>query len=576
MASPTSNRDSLQVPPPFLETKPVTEEPSQPQKHDEFPFTASDHPLETSASPSYESEKPKSPKASEVLQPVPEPTTTNPVDLPPAPAESKEIETAPKEPEMPATEPTKPVEELPAKNASPEQHETAPVIAPAEPKQPEVAPLSMTESHTEQAPERVSEPESKPAPATVPQFTLSRKDKLRILFLLYADVSEESGASSLKQRQFYRLLCDSKLIEDPRVGRSKVEVLFKTCVGRKDMTFDDFAASILKLAEFSYRDLFLAQKAQAAEKIIAEHLLPLYEQLARTDDKGQDQSILATIQKLIYDKSVKVVLNSAVPALQTMYRSYIGTNMIAARNEEQVLRQITKDLFFLLHDVDLFQSNFVPRQTVALMLNLLVSTPNELITHNTEDPKVFYDESAECGATFTFGRFVVFVFWAAVVGFDAMNQQQKFGSAKYSQSGKSHLLSPTIIEKVFYLLSKMEFSKGLYKRHPHSPHSFVPPVEIIKEFVKHNPWNARPTEETKDAGPAENDAEVSDCTEKLQRLFLSYCPVSATSNTNMMPMYKYLAFLKDCGIVDNKVAALPVSATESTTTGNFPWTKRSS
>ncbi len=63
--------------------------------------------------------------------------------------------------------------------------------------------------------------------------------------------------------------------------------------------------------------------------------------------------------------------------------------------------------------------------------------------------------------------------------------------------------------------------------------------------------SARGEEETKlrtrEAEPERIAIEM--CTDKLQRLFMWYCSISDNSNTNKMPMSKFMTFLKDSGII---------------------------
>jgi len=45
------------------------------------------------------------------------------------------------------------------------------------------------------------------------------------------------------------------------------------------------------------------------------------------------------------------------------------------------------------------------------------------------------------------------------------------------------------------------------------------------------------------------ETQLSECTERLQRIFMTYCAVNTNSNTNKMPCFKFVTLLKDCGFI---------------------------
>jgi hypothetical protein len=55
------------------------------------------------------------------------------------------------------------------------------------------------------------------------------------------------------------------------------------------------------------------------------------------------------------------------------------------------------------------------------------------------------------------------------------------------------------------------------------------------------------------------------CTDKLQRLFMWYCSISDNSNTNKMPLSKFILFLKDAGTIagTRDVAGTQISITDA-------------
>jgi hypothetical protein len=72
----------------------------------------------------------------------------------------------------------------------------------------------------------------------------------------------------------------------------------------------------------------------------------------------------------------------------------------------------------------------------------------------------------------------------------------------------------------------------------------VPQQEILTELIRRNPLTLESEEKAVNLEEQERIA-VEMCTDKLQRIFIWYCSVNDNSNTNKMPLYKFLMFLKD-------------------------------
>ncbi len=64
-----------------------------------------------------------------------------------------------------------------------------------------------------------------------------------------------------------------------------------------------------------------------------------------------------------------------------------------------------------------------------------------------------------------------------------------------------------------------------------------------------------PSEENKE------ETQLKECTERLQRIFMEYCTVSANSNTNKMPCFKFVSLLKDSGLLKGVVKTSTVLTT---------------
>jgi len=140
-----------------------------------------------------------------------------------------------------------------------------------------------------------------------------------------------------------------------------------------------------------------------------------------------------------------------------------------------------------------------------------------------------------------------------------------------------------VLEKVFFLLAKMELSSGFLNVTKNAPksyssqHSLIPPPKILSKLIINNPLAvkeehkyctsfivtliATQEEEEKPGNDPVKSQRTSEqeriaiemCTDKLQRLFMWYCSISDNSNTNKMPMSKFMSFLKDAGLLSGSV-----------------------
>lgn len=255
-----------------------------------------------------------------------------------------------------------------------------------------------------------------------------KKEKLRTLFLRYAEVSSETGIPSIKPRQFVKLLQDAGLLEnDSKLTKSRAEIIYssQTKSKRGFMTFDTFLACLLKIAETAYPELIHEKKSKAVEQVISQHFLTLQDRLAlqsvelHSASRGKNAAeVVATMSSIQYDNSVKELLVSLLPVLKDIYDVYFGNSFKVAKDYKQIAQLATKQLIAFLRDFDVTK-NFVQKQSALVMLENLVHTPDDRLTNSKEVASVFGDLSQDYGCYFTLSRFFVFLLCIAVTGFDA-------------------------------------------------------------------------------------------------------------------------------------------------------------
>eukprot|EP00826_Nyctotherus_ovalis_P063142 TRINITY_DN9234_c0_g2_i1.p1 TRINITY_DN9234_c0_g2~~TRINITY_DN9234_c0_g2_i1.p1 ORF type:complete len:647 (+),score=157.05 TRINITY_DN9234_c0_g2_i1:143-2083(+) len=356
----------------------------------------------------------------------------------------------------------------------------------------------------------------------------SRREKLSLIFLSYAEVMEESGASVMKLTPFVKLLTASKVL-DESFNKTKAEILFKASTAKCQMDFNTFMTAMVRVGEAKYKEF---PKDRAAEEVVTRHLLPLYSSLCKSDSQP-----LSALAKLVLDPDAKLVLNSVAETLLLVYKEYAGDGV-----DREGMRSVVKNVFTVLRDFDLLKSNALTKQGIVLMVYLLVNTAEESLT-NVKGTEVLMDPRLKCGSVFTFGRFIVFLYWFALVGLDVWKQADQ----QYTPA-----------EKVYYLLARMQFSKGLCKRQPRCIASLTPSPDTIKGIIRRNPCKDKPSLSINSA------IEIPDeYVERLKQVFTTYCPVSVGCSKSKMPLYTYLSLLKDCGVVGGESGKGKISTTEA-------------
>jgi len=397
--------------------------------------------------------------------------------------------------------------------------------------------------------------------------TNSKKERLKSLFWKYAEISDETGATYLKSRNYVKLLTDCKIIDNIHLTKSKAEVTFSAAAGRKGMTFEAFFSTLVRLAELRYNEIFIENKALALEQIVNKHLLILSD-ISKEESIGIQDSQLYL--GLVYDIGVKSMLNSVYQVIKDIYEGYFAGPFKKARSMEQISQITSKQLLTFVREFDLLKNNYLSKQTVMSMLNSLINTPEDNLTNNNEDPDIFFTNSndKENMQFLTFGRFFIFLFWTAVVGFETT----KADSMQYSNA-----------EKVYFLLAKMELSKGfadlskIYFKHYATPHSLLPSQTIINKIVINNPLYLRASSPNKNLTSVSNaeiiersikkhqyspsldtenenteqkiEKQVSEYTEKLQKLFMKHSSINANSNTNKMTCFKFIGLLRSYDLI---------------------------
>eukprot|EP00826_Nyctotherus_ovalis_P002691 TRINITY_DN10542_c0_g4_i1.p1 TRINITY_DN10542_c0_g4~~TRINITY_DN10542_c0_g4_i1.p1 ORF type:complete len:543 (-),score=104.57 TRINITY_DN10542_c0_g4_i1:333-1961(-) len=400
-------------------------------------------------------------------------------------------------------------------------------------------------------------------PDNLPTLHPSKRIRMHRLFLRYAELVEEAGQFFMKSRQYTRLLTDSGIFDiTSRFNKANANLTY-TALAKKQkfgINFTLFLNCFFKIAETLYPELAKEKRSNAFNHLIKEKVLPFQERVCDSRSANYQSiggmSIVAS--NLVYDSAVKELMSYSITTLRSIY----DTNFIELMKTEEndAIELAAKKLIAFLKDFDLLPQ-FIQKQSAIMLLDELLNMAGDQLTNCGE--YVFDDPAQDCGAYFTFSRFLVLLFWISAIGFDS----KKSNPEEYSSS-----------EKLYCLLMKMEGSKGFAAMCKHLNKNLtivkaeqVPPRLIVssadkcirraKQGKKLKLHIESEAVSLMEAMSEEEKMVMKDCKERLKQIFMWYCSLTESGNENKMTLTKLLLFTKDAGVL---VDSLEIPESKST------------
>ena len=351
----------------------------------------------------------------------------------------------------------------------------------------------------------------------------SKKDKLKTLFMKYAEISSDNGMGYLKSRHYINLLKKSKIIDDKKLTKSKAEIIFMSNAGRKEMNFESFFKSLITLAETKYPTM---DNERAIKELSEKYLFPLCKDFISTD-----------FRQLVYEGGIKNILNSVYYTLERLYTFYFADHFKEAQSMEQVDQITSKQVLAFIKDFDIIKNYTLSKQLIINMLDILLSVPEVELTNNSKDHDVLYSEASGPEVTnyLTLGRFFILLFWIAVVGTKEHDNKVK----------------------LIYLLRKMQISKGFAEFSKKSCKTHSMPLTLIPIDEIINPPDKKLLELALSKDLEESKEGHLECMRALQKLFISYSSI-VSSNINKITWFKFTNLLKDCGVIKGIHSQVPI------------------
>jgi len=297
----------------------------------------------------------------------------------------------------------------------------------------------------------------------------------------YSDISDETGISRLNSRNFLKMLKDANLL-DNNLTSCKVDIVYCECNSKKEKVFgfEQFLNSIIKLAEIKFYPEFNQQREEYSMLLIRKYLIPLSEKYLLIDDSSKLNINSKDNNNLFsYDTNVKTILNSIYPILKDIYEIHFFNQMKKAKTNADLAKITPKLLVTFMRDFEISPA-LINKQKALAFLDFIVKSDQEIEKYfNLSDIFVVIKNKngthvqMDCGIHFTLSRFFLFLTWTAVSVFEGLTF-----NVEYSVS-----------EKLFFLLTKMELSKGFsnltksYTGSSGNKYSLIPPAQVLAEVI---------------------------------------------------------------------------------------------
>ena len=250
-------------------------------------------------------------------------------------------------------------------------------------------------------------------------------------------------------------------------------------------------------------------------------------------------------------------MDNATKGLKKIYNVYFSK--VNKVDRDKIVEYIVKQLIAFLEDFELIGS-YIQQQTAIIILDQLMNTDDEELTNSTKVKNVLNIE--DYGIYFTLARFFVFIYWVALIGFEA----NRANPDDYNS-----------VEKLYYLLGTMQESKGFIGicKYFNVDIKLLKPSITIDNYMEKNPLNLK----SKKAQLAANKEgilinyiemesldiiekpnpevkeKVDKCLDRLKQVFMWYCSFTETDNENKMTLSKFLLFAKDAEVLMDSLNA---------------------
>jgi hypothetical protein len=375
-------------------------------------------------------------------------------------------------------------------------------------------------------------------------------EDLSKIFTHYCEYSEElkdqhnTKAGYLKDSNYRKLLLDCSIIKPTPKDKNAAYLIFLTySQGKKFLSYDNFKSSLLKIAEMKYPDIYAAHPKVALLKVIENISGSVVQRESNSLIIGDTSDIGIDITS-----STAILISSIYGPLRTIYHSYFFIPLKKIKKLEDLPNLLPKLTYTFLRDFSICP-DIISKQKALSLLEEVLAIQDMLLLGSAAlifSTKGKKKKCEDYGNYFTLKRFIHYLIYVSTVGFAI----KKLTSQSY-----------TVTEQFFYILTKMELSSGFQRLQKigtkFSFNSLIPAQSVLQQIILNNPMDFP---EQKDAVKKERFIEkemmaLDLFSDKLRRIFLWYCSIGTSSDSNQLTIVKYIKLLKDAGIIGDSPKA---------------------
>lgn len=403
--------------------------------------------------------------------------------------------------------------------------------------------------------------------------------KLEKIFKFYANFGDRFNTSKLKLKNFHLMMSDSMVLDEERLPKSRLDLLFFVEDKQKTgLSFEEFISLLVVLSRAKYPEY---KQSDALVFLLSSHFLPLYEIIMGETVAGNDENLF---REPIHEGVFEVIRDS-FGRLFTLYQfffKYEFETETETKSEKNKKASLTAFLFFT-KEFGICPGCMTKREVISLWDFCLKQPESQTIEIKKQ---MFPKNQSDSGLLFKFSMFL-----------SALARISTFLKSENE-------LTPS--EKILKLLDKMEESPGnqrliaeeggtlntnkrlsrhqsvdgrctTLKSESHSRNKKESPSVVVSSFLPRkneetvSPTLSKSSNRLSSPGSAAPVFQSQAIDEKIQdviiykqlneifnafhndlfTIFVSYCSLGEALNTTSMKSSKFIKLLRDSGLLSS-------------------------
>lgn len=175
------------------------------------------------------------------------------------------------------------------------------------------------------------------------------KERLYKLFQYYTSFGERNNVGYLKSHRFTKMMVDAE-VRDESLNQSSLDLLFVGELKHSgNLKFDKFLGLLSRTARVKYEEE-IAEESEALDKLLKDHMFPLYEKIFKDGDIGIDQD---EEDDTVLEEGTKMVFDVVDDTLKGIFQTYFPFEIQSAQDPQVFRQKMENALFMFLRDFGL-------------------------------------------------------------------------------------------------------------------------------------------------------------------------------------------------------------------------------